>query len=82
MLWLRVRSQSAAPPHATWGKQIASVALYLAAVPVAFYSPNLSLSLIAIVALMWVLPPRAEPPEAGGICDSPGREANSTGRKG
>jgi uncharacterized membrane protein len=59
-LWIQVRSQSAAPPHATWGKQVASVLLYASAVPVAYYRPAVSLALISVVAVMWLLPPKAE----------------------
>ena len=59
-LWSRIRVQSAAPPHATWGKQIASVSLYLLAIPVAWYRPSASLALIAIVAVLWLMPPKAE----------------------
>jgi uncharacterized membrane protein len=59
-LWTQVRSKSAAPPHAGWGKQIASVLLYLAAIPVALYRPAASLALIAIVAVLWLLPPKTE----------------------
>ncbi len=58
-LWLQVRRQSAAPAHASWGKQIASVTLYLMAIPAAFWRPAASLALISIVAMMWVLPPKA-----------------------
>lgn len=58
-LWRRIRSQnSAAPPHASWGKQIASILLYLSAIPAAFYRPAASLLLIGIVAVLWLLPPR------------------------
>ncbi len=59
-LWIQIRRQSAAPAHASWGKQIASVALYLAAIPAAYFRPAASLALIAIVAAMWVLPPKAK----------------------
>jgi uncharacterized membrane protein len=59
-LWSQIRAQSAAPAHASWGKQIASVALYLAAIPVAYYRPAASLALVAIVAVLWLLPPKAE----------------------
>jgi uncharacterized membrane protein len=59
-LWSQIRAQSAAPAHATWGKQIASVSLYLAAIPVAWWKPAASLVLIGIVALLWLLPPKAE----------------------
>jgi uncharacterized membrane protein len=58
-LWIQVRSQSAAPAHASWGKQIASVSLYLAAIPAAYYRPAASLALIGIVAVLWLLPPKA-----------------------
>ena len=39
-------------------KQAISSALYLGAIPVAYRSPNLALGMIAIVAILWVLPPR------------------------
>jgi uncharacterized membrane protein len=58
-LWSQIRLQSAAPAHASWGKQIASVGLYLAAIPVAWYRPVASLALIGIVAVLWLLPPKA-----------------------
>ena len=67
-LWMAVRAQSSVPPHATWGKMIASTSLYLLAIPVAFYRPMLGLGLIGIVALMWLLPPRGE--DAGQISSS------------
>lgn len=72
-LWIQVRTQSAAPPHATWAKQIASCVLYLGAIPVAFYSPRLSLVMIGVVAVMWLLPPKADPNEDGDYCHSPRR---------
>jgi len=59
-LWMFVRAQSAVPPHARWGKQIWSVGLYSAAIPVAFYRPAASLALIVLVAVVWLLPPRVE----------------------
>jgi uncharacterized membrane protein len=59
-LWMFVRAQSAVPPHARWGKQIWSVGLYSAAIPVAFYRPAASLALIALVAVIWLLPPQVE----------------------
>jgi uncharacterized membrane protein len=58
-LWIQIRRQSAAPAHASWGKQIASVALYLAAMPAAYFRPAASLALIGVVAVMWLLPPKA-----------------------
>lgn len=60
-LWMQIRSQSSAPAHASWGKQIASVLLYLAAIPVAYVRPAGSLALIGIVAVIWLRPPSAEP---------------------
>jgi uncharacterized membrane protein len=70
-LWIQVRSQSAAPAHASWGKQIASVSLYLAAIPVAYYRPAASLALIGIVAVLWLLPPKARVSSEGDSCKSP-----------
>jgi uncharacterized membrane protein len=58
-LWMQIRAQSSAPAHASWAKQIASVALYLTAIPAAYYRPAVSLALIAIVAVLWLLPPKA-----------------------
>ncbi len=64
VLWTQIRLQSSAPAHASWGKQIASVLLYLAAIPVAYLRPSASLALIGIVAVLWLLPPKVEgPPE-------------------
>jgi uncharacterized membrane protein len=77
-LWFQVRAQSAAPPHATWAKQILSTVLYLTAIPVAYLSPIASIALIAIVAILWLLPPRVAPDH-----EHPRRRsANSTARKG
>ena len=59
-IWILIRRQSAAPAHASWGKQIASVSLYLAAIPAAWYRPAASLALIGIVAVLWLVPPKAE----------------------
>jgi hypothetical protein len=59
-LWMQIRAQSGAPTNASWGKQAWSVGLYLAAVPVAYYKPMASLTLIAVVAVIWLLPPKAE----------------------
>lgn len=59
-LWSQIRSKSTAPALENGGKQIASVALYLAAVPMAYVRPVASLALIAIVAVLWLLPPRSE----------------------
>jgi uncharacterized membrane protein len=59
-LWRQIRAQSAAPAHASWSKQIASLSLYLAAIPVASWRPAASLILIGIVALLWLMPPKPE----------------------
>ena len=59
-LWTQVRAQSAAPAHASWSKMIASISLYLAAIPAAWYRPAASLVLIGVVAILWLLPPKAE----------------------
>jgi uncharacterized membrane protein len=57
-LWIQIRRQSAASAHASWSKQIASVSLYVAAVPVAYIRPAASLALIGVVAVLWLLPPK------------------------
>jgi uncharacterized membrane protein len=59
-LWVQVRAQSAVPAHATWGKQIASVVLYVCAIPAAFWRPGVSLGMIGVVAVIWLLPPKVE----------------------
>lgn len=59
-LWMQIRSKSAARAHASWGKQIASVSLYLLAIPAAYYRPLASLGLIGVVAILWLLPPRVD----------------------
>jgi uncharacterized membrane protein len=59
-LWMQVRSKSAGRAHASWGKQIASVSLYLLAIPAAYYRPQASLGLIGVVAILWLLPPKVE----------------------
>ena len=61
-LWNQIRLQSGARANASWGKQIASVLLYLTAIPAAYYRPAASLALIGIVAVLWLLPPRAADP--------------------
>ena len=64
-LWTQIRRQSASPAHASWGKQIASVLLYLMAIPVAYYRPGASLVLIGIVAVLWLVPPKTEVADEG-----------------
>jgi uncharacterized membrane protein len=59
-LWSQIRSRSTASAHASWGKQIASVVLYLTAIPMAYFQPAGSLSLIALVSVLWLLPPRSK----------------------
>jgi uncharacterized membrane protein len=58
VLWTQIRSKSAAPAHASRGKQITSISLYLAAIPAAYWRPAASLALIGIVAVLWLLPPK------------------------
>ena len=60
VLWTQVRSRSDAPPHASSQKQIASVVLYVLAVPLAYYKPAVSLAVICVVSVMWLLPPKTE----------------------
>ena len=59
-LWTQIRAHRGTPPDANWGKQIASVSLYLAAIPVAYYRPAASLVLIGIVAVLWLMPPKSD----------------------
>ena len=85
LLWLQVRAQSLTAPHASWGKQVASVALYFSAFFAAFYLPAVSLALISVVAVMWLLPPRLAPadhPSAGPIAAPPSNSANPPAHKG
>jgi len=39
---------------------ITSLCLYLAAMPVAYLSPLLSMALIGVVAAIWLLPPKVD----------------------
>jgi len=59
-LWSQIRSKSTTSVHASWGKQIASVVLYLTAIPMAYFRPAASLALIAIVSVLWLLPPKSK----------------------
>ena len=59
-LWSQIRSKTTASAHASWGKQIASVVLYLTAIPMAYFRPAASLELVAIVSVLWLLPPRSK----------------------
>jgi len=83
-LWMQIHARSAASAHASWGKQISSVSLYLLAIPVAYYRPVVSLALIGVVALLWLLPPKAEVPAEGVAYDSrasAGKSATSRGKR-
>lgn len=59
-LWTAVRR---ANPQAVavgdLSKQVVSVSLYLAAVPLAFWRPTASLVCIGAVGVLWILPPRS-----------------------
>lgn len=57
-LWTQIRRSQTAS-QISWGKQVASVLLYAAAIPAAWFRPAASLGLIALVAILWLLPPRA-----------------------
>ena len=81
-LWIQVRMQSAAPAHASWGKQIASVSLYLMAIPAAYCRPIASLALIAVVSVIWLLPPGIDSPSESDVADLRARAVNSTDRRG
>ncbi len=58
-LWSQIRSTNQTSSQISWGKQAASVLLYAAAIPAAWIRPSASLALIAIVALLWLLPPKS-----------------------
>lgn len=77
-LWSQVRLQSAAPAHASWGKQAASVLLYLAAIPAAYFRPAASLALIGIVAVLWLLPPKTRASREGDYSTSPRRKGDGS----
>ena len=55
----QIRRNSAAPPHSSAAKQIASLALYALAIPAAYVHPALSLACVSMVAILWLLPPKA-----------------------
>ena len=75
VLWAQVRRRSTAPAHASWMKQATSVGLYVAAIPAAYWHPWASLTLITVVAVMWLLPPKADVSPEGDYCHSPRAEA-------
>ena len=59
-LWLTIRKRSTVPPHASWAKMITSIAVYLLAIPTAFYRPGLSVAMLIFVSILWLLPPRID----------------------
>lgn len=77
-LWVQVRARSVSPPHASWGKQLTSVTLYLLAVPAAFWRPVASLGLISLVAAMWLLPPKVEAEDGSRPTHSAGSPNSAT----
>ena len=58
-LWTQIRNARGEPSDISWAKQVASILLYAAAVLAAWYRPALSLALIAVVAVLWLLPPKS-----------------------
>jgi uncharacterized membrane protein len=53
-----IQRRSHTPPASGIVKQVASLCLYLASIPLAFVSPSIAIGLIVIVAVIWLLPPR------------------------
>jgi uncharacterized membrane protein len=49
--------QSGIPPAGTPAKQFVSASLYVAAIPVACYHPHVAIGMIALVAILWLVPP-------------------------
>ena len=74
LVWIQVRKRTTAPAHGSWARQATSVGLYVAAIPAAYWRPAASLALIAIVSVMWLLPPKSIPAEEA-YCHSPEAEA-------
>ena len=58
ILWMAVRKRSDKLPHASLLRQLASIMLYMGAIPTAFWHPQASLGMVAIVAVLWLMPPR------------------------
>ncbi|HSU19584.1 MAG TPA: TMEM175 family protein [Acidobacteriaceae bacterium] len=50
--------RSGKPLAGSPAKQFASAALYIGAIPVAYHSTSIALAMIAVVAVLWLLPPR------------------------
>jgi uncharacterized membrane protein len=63
-LWLGVRARATSPPHATWQKMMTSTVLYLLAIPAALVRPAYALGLIALVAALWLIPPKRSEEDA------------------
>ena len=53
-----IQRRSKTPPASGMVKQAASVFLYFGSIAVAFFSPWIAIAMIALVALLWILPPR------------------------
>jgi hypothetical protein len=58
VLSILICARTGTHPAAGLGKQLTSVLLYLGAIPMAWISPYISLGMIAVVAVLWLLPPR------------------------
>lgn len=71
----QVRKQSVAPPHSSVAKQVTSITLYLIAIAAAYVHPALSLAILSLVAVMWLLPPKAE---SDPCCDQPAEPSAQT----
>jgi uncharacterized membrane protein len=46
------------PPAGSRTKQLVSTSLYIAAIPTACYHPLIAIGMIALVAVLWLVPPR------------------------
>jgi uncharacterized membrane protein len=53
-----IQRRSRTPPASGMFKQVASVSLYLGSIVVAYVSPWIAIAMIALVAVVWLLPPR------------------------
>ena len=60
VLATKIRKHSVNPPHSSLEKQIASITLYLLAIPAAYWRPAASIVMICVVSMMWLLPPKVE----------------------
>ncbi len=60
LLWAAIRSSNpVSKAVGGWKKLFGSAALYLVAIPAAFWHPAASLLMVAGVAVVWMLPPRS-----------------------